>query len=783
MLPATGRGMPLRRRLSRLQSRAWHIAGVYAALATAWIYYSDRALSAVIPDPAQFVAWSVYKGFAFVAVTSILLLILIRRTFSSIERHAGEVDRLTRLYAALSHVNQAIVRTPARDELFQKVCRVLVEDGQFKMAWVGLKDAVSERILVVASWGDTTGYLTDLDLYADDRPGGQGPSGRAFRSGKPYICNDIVSDPAIAPWRDDATRRGYRAWAVFPIEAGGAVAGLLNVYADEPGVFLHREVSLLTEAATDISFALDNLSSDEARKEAQAIARREQTFSDTMIDSMPGILYFYNADGHFLRWNTNFETVSGYSAAEIARMHPRDFFTADVQPTLEARIAEVFTKGESFIEAPFRSKDGSTIPYLLTGRRVMFEGQMCLLGMGVDLSERTEAEDARRRTEERFRSTLDNLLEGGQLIGRDWRYLYLNPAAAIHNRRPNEEMLGRTMMECWPGIEGSDVFALMRRCMDERRALHEETPFVFPDGSVGWFDVRCQPVPEGIFVLSIDISERREAELALRHINEDLEVKVAERTDELRAALVRAEAADRLKSAFLATMSHELRTPLNSIIGFTGILLQELAGPLNSEQAKQLAMVRSSARHLLDLINDVLDLSKIEAGQLEMREESFDLRAVIEHATRVVGPQAEVKDLRISVVVSPAVSTMVGDRRRVEQILLNLLSNGIKFTQVGGLTLTAEVEGDRVSLRVLDTGIGIAPADLASLFQPFRQIDSGLTRQHDGTGLGLAICRRLTTLMGGEISARSEVGRGSEFCVTLPVSIGKEPDGQNSVAD
>lgn len=258
-----------------------------------------------------------------------------------------------------------------------------------------------------------------------------------------------------------------------------------------------------------------------------------------------------------------------------------------------------------------------------------------------------------------------------------------------------------------------------------------------------------------------DISERKlaEAEREKRH---------------------RAEAADRIKSAFLATMSHELRTPLNSIIGFTGILLQGLAGPLNAEQSKQLDMVRSSARHLLALVNDVLDISKIEAGQLEVARAPFDLHRSIHKVLTLVKPQADAKRLELHVRLAPDLGVAVSDERRFEQILLNLLSNAIKFTEHGAIALTAdlvpegELPGDSatrsaVRLRVSDTGIGIRSEDLLTLFQPFRQIDSGLSRRHEGTGLGLAICRRLADLMGGEIHAESEWGKGSCFSVTLPL--------------
>ncbi|MEP3856630.1 MAG: ATP-binding protein [Porticoccus sp.] len=280
----------------------------------------------------------------------------------------------------------------------------------------------------------------------------------------------------------------------------------------------------------------------------------------------------------------------------------------------------------------------------------------------------------------------------------------------------------------------------------------------------------------------------------LKTLNQNLEKRVRTRTNELQSVANRAETADQLKSSFLATMSHELRTPLNSIIGFTGIILQGMAGPITREQTKQLGMVRSSARHLLDLINDVLDISKIEAGQLQVRRESFDLAGAIDQVIGSVKPLAERKGLSLHRDIAADLSTMCSDRRRVEQILLNLLNNAIKFTDRGSVALHVELEpawvpttavdsednraplrGEQpvpaVRFRVTDTGIGIRPEDIEQLFKPFNQVDSGLTRQHDGTGLGLAICSRLTNLLGGAIKVDSQWSQGSEFTVILPLEL------------
>lgn len=236
------------------------------------------------------------------------------------------------------------------------------------------------------------------------------------------------------------------------------------------------------------------------------------------------------------------------------------------------------------------------------------------------------------------------------------------------------------------------------------------------------------------------------------------------------SALARDQAreADRLKSVFLATMSHELQTPLNSIIGFTGIILQGLAGPLNPEQRRQLEMVQSSAKHLQTLINDVLEISRIEAGQLVLTRRSFDLGASIEKVLGIVMPLAEKKALALRVDIAPEIGMFVSDEQRVEQILLKLLSNAIKFTERGEITLKASVEPNTVCISITDTGIGIKEEDLLKLFQPFQQIDTGLARNHEGIGLGLTICQRLAELLGGKLRVESEWGKGSTFTVLLP---------------
>lgn len=248
-----------------------------------------------------------------------------------------------------------------------------------------------------------------------------------------------------------------------------------------------------------------------------------------------------------------------------------------------------------------------------------------------------------------------------------------------------------------------------------------------------------------------------------------LEQLVAERTVELEAAKTKAEESDHLKSAFLASMSHELRTPLNSIIGFTGILLQGMAGPLSKEQNKQLGMVKGSASHLLELINDILDISKIESGRVQVYDESFKVDLLLVMAVSSLRPFAEKKGLELKHHIDPDLPKIHSDKRRLEQVLINLINNAIKFTEKGSITVNCYIKGRFLNIDVIDTGIGINEHDLETIFETFRQIDTGLDRVKEGSGLGLAISKKLTELLGGTLSVISEPGVGSTFSVVLPI--------------
>lgn len=284
--------------------------------------------------------------------------------------------------------------------------------------------------------------------------------------------------------------------------------------------------------------------------------------------------------------------------------------------------------------------------------------------------------------------------------------------------------------------------------------------------------------------LMLDEEERHRYVEELRALNTSLELLVDERTEELQAtneeleqtneelarALAEIEAASQSKSAFLRVMSHELRTPLNTVIGFADLLRSGLAGPLTEEQAKQIGMIRDAGQHLLDLVNQTLDLARIEAGRLELVFEHLDARNLAATVTESLRPEAETKGLSLTAVLPDEQASLCTDPMRTREILTNLVANAVKFTDAGSVTVTVSQDDDRIRFSVSDTGPGIAPEDASRIFLEFVQASGpDHARTSPGAGLGLAISKRLAEAMGGTLELVSELGRGSTFTLTLPV--------------
>jgi len=259
----------------------------------------------------------------------------------------------------------------------------------------------------------------------------------------------------------------------------------------------------------------------------------------------------------------------------------------------------------------------------------------------------------------------------------------------------------------------------------------------------------------------------RKSRNELKQWGKEMEKKVEKRTEELEHVNLKLQELDQLKSMFIASMSHELRTPLNSIIGFTGIILQGMSGEINSEQEKQLTLVKNSANHLLALINDIIDISKIEAGKVEIVLDEFDLSVLAQEIKDSFAVAVDKKELEL-LLQTPPTLIIKSDRRRTEQVLVNFLSNAVKFTDKGEIEIKIVKKDKMVEMSVRDTGVGVKKEDMNKLFKDFSRIPIK-DRTIEGTGLGLYLSKKIADLLGGDIRAESKFGKGSVFTLTLPL--------------
>ncbi len=373
---------------------------------------------------------------------------------------------------------------------------------------------------------------------------------------------------------------------------------------------------------------------------------------------------------------------------------------------------------------------------------------------------------------------LDASLDAITVINKEGVILAGNRVLLNRLERTNEELIGHSARELLPSeIFESRLKHVMHTIKTGESDRFEDTY------NQHYYEITIVPIIEkgseiqSVMMYSRDITKRKMGEQELQRLYEELKLQVEEHASELLLANERLQELDHLKSEFLAIMSHELRTPLDSITGFTSILEKGQSGPVTDEQKKQLGIVGRSARHLLTLINDILELSRIEAGRLILDLEPFNFIDVINEVTEVLRPLSDQKSLKMKIVLPGDTLPFTGDKKRCFQILLNLASNAIKFTEHGEITIKVALINHHLSVSVSDTGIGIKNENLGMLFVAFHQLDGSAKRVYEGTGLGLYLCKKLVEMMNGDIGVESEFGKGSTFTFTLPEKVSDAPAG------
>jgi len=579
-----------------------------------------------------------------------------------------------------------------------------------------------------------------------------------IESGEPLWIEDGRKDPRYA---DEPLVLGppyLRSWIAAPIRIeGGATPGALCVVHTEPQPYSASKAARLQDLADFVADEWTRAKSAQAQQEAERALDTAQARFQALAETMPVSLVMTDPQLRVIAashtWRSDFSVREGPVGGEPL---------LDLVPLWRPfeRVLQRVLTGATVGATPLamRRPDGTKAwmqAQVMAWRNVQGE----LAGLVItahDVTEMKAALDAAERSQERLNLALalsDIHVWEIDYVGRK---LFKAGAEDTFFERPQTyEDLYRDIFVTIDERDHALVKEAWRRHVEEGEPYRPHYRIARTDGKEVW--------AEGIIQYTADEKGRPQRMVgALRNITS---AKQAEQ--KLMAAIAAAEAANTAKSQFLATMSHEIRTPMNGVLGMAQAMAAEELSPT---QRVRLEVIRESGQSLLTILNDVLDISKIEAGKLELEEADFEIDEIAESVRQAFAAIAEAKDLQLILQIAPrAEGVYRGDATRVRQILSNLISNALKFTEAGSVTVNAQRVGGRLRLSVSDTGIGIAQADMRRLFEKFEQADASTTRRFGGSGLGLAICRQLAEMMGGAIRGRSRVGEGTTFVVSLPL--------------
>lgn len=528
-----------------------------------------------------------------------------------------------------------------------------------------------------------------------------------------------------------------------------------------PRLFTSKRVRL-GDAAYLVGVGIDIA---ERRRAAERVAR-EKRFSDVIIESLPGIFYLFDSQGRFRRWNENFQSVSQFSAEEIARMHPTEFFRGDDVPYIAERIGQVIRDGNSTADAPFVSKDGTARPYFFTGRRVVVDDEVCVIGMGIDITERKQAEEAlrRARTAQLFAALLESAPDAVVVSDRHGAIVFANSETERLYGYARGELRGQPLqllIPHHPGVSFDDGRAKVPP------AVGLETLARRRDGSAFPVEIKLSPLEtdDGVLLTSAirDITDRKRAEAEIRRLNLDLERRVDERTRELARSN-----ADLEQFAYVA--SHDLQEPLRAVASYTQLLARRYHDRLDGEAQRFIERTTGAVARMQALIRDLLAYSRVDTQGTAFGP--TDCEAVLRDALDNL--QAAIAEAGAAVTHDP-LPRLPADASQLRQLFQNLIGNAIKFRrdERPRVHVAARPDRDGWLFTVRDNGIGIEPEYAQRIFVIFQRLHS--RRAYPGTGVGLAICKKIVERHGGRIWVESDDG-GTRVCFCLPADVPPEPE-------
>lgn len=674
--------------------------------------------------------------------------------------------RAVRALRMINACNNVVIRAVSEDGLLADVCRTMVEVGGYRLAWVGYaQQDVGKSVRPVAIGGDDEDYVRQADISWADVERGQGPTGTAIRTGRVVVARDIPSDPSFGPWRQYATRKGYRSSATLPLGADGKTYGALMVYSGDSDAFDADEVRLLTELAEDLAYGTAAIRAKAAEQRAKQEALRASLYARGLIEAGLDPMIAIGRDGRILDVNKAAEEATGRSRAQLIGTDASSVFTEPERA--RAAYLDAFAKGFVTDHALAMLSSTGKVMEVLFNAAIYRDENGDVAGVLAAARDVT----ALRENERRFRTLFEQAAVGNSITAMTGE-ITANAAFCRMLGYADEELKGRR----WQDITHPDDIEVTRKEIDAlvsgtrdsirfiKRYLHKNGSVVWADESsrIGGRDVDGRPTY--LVTSVVDISGRKRVDEELARHREHLEELVKVRTAELTKANQDLQAANVELEAFSYSVSHDLRPPLRAIDGFSRILVEDYGDKLDDEGKRIIGVVHDGTVKMSRLIDDILAFS--HASRQQMTPVAVDMETSARSALDELRPVTAGRNLKIDIKPLPQAR---GDAAMLQRVWTGLLDNSIKFTapkpeaviEIGG-----KVEAGEAIYWVKDNGIGFDMQYAGKLFGVFQRLHG--PDEYPGTGIGLAIVKQIVTRHGGRVWAEGRPGEGASFYFALP---------------